>query len=102
MIAYPRALFRILFLLMMTIVLGGLQTLLCWLPRPYFYILPNIWGRCAVWAFGIKLVLRGEPSRARPTIFIANHSSYLDIVTLSAVLHACFISKASVENWPIA
>jgi 1-acyl-sn-glycerol-3-phosphate acyltransferase len=102
MIAYLRAFFRVIALLLITLIIGGLQTLLMWLPRPYFYYLPNLWGRLAVWAFGIKMIYRGKPYMDRPTIFIANHSSYLDIITLSAALKACFISKASVEHWPIA
>jgi 1-acyl-sn-glycerol-3-phosphate acyltransferase len=36
----------------------------------------------------------------RPVIFTANHSSWLDIVALGAVLPACFIAKGEIAGWP--
>lgn len=101
MIAVCRAIFRVIFLLIVTGIIGGLQTLFIWLPRPYFYFFPNLYGRLATWGLGIKLIIRGDVSKTRPTIYIPNHASYLDILTLSAATHACFISKADVKNWPI-
>jgi len=50
---------------------------------------------------GLKLRVIGELAAARPVLFIANHSSWLDIVALGAVLPACFIAKGEVAGWPV-
>lgn len=51
--------------------------------------------------FGIKRVIRGEMSTHRPTYFISNHLSYLDIVVLGSEIPASFISKQEIARWPV-
>ena len=41
---------------------------------------------------------RGGPD---PVLFVANHSSWLDIVVLSCVIPGSFVSKAEVRGWPV-
>jgi 1-acyl-sn-glycerol-3-phosphate acyltransferase len=36
----------------------------------------------------------------RPVVFVANHSSWLDIPVLGGRLDACFVSKDEVGRWP--
>lgn len=43
---------------------------------------------------------RAQPS-GRPVIFVANHTSWLDIPVLGSALQACFISKSEVGSWPL-
>lgn len=50
---------------------------------------------------GIKLVVQGEPTAARPTLYVSNHSSYFDIFVLGGLVDASFIAKAEIEQWPI-
>jgi 1-acyl-sn-glycerol-3-phosphate acyltransferase len=50
--------------------------------------------------FGIRRVVRGEMSSARPTLFVSNHSSYLDIEILGSLIPASFISRHDVAEWP--
>ncbi len=38
---------------------------------------------------------------SEPVLYVANHSSWLDIVVLSCVIPGSFVSKAEVRNWPI-
>jgi 1-acyl-sn-glycerol-3-phosphate acyltransferase len=50
---------------------------------------------------GFHVVTRGAAvTDARPTLFVANHASYLDILILGAVLDANFVAKAEVAGWP--
>jgi len=50
---------------------------------------------------GFHVVVKGaSPSAARPTLFISNHASYLDIIVLGSVLDANFVAKAEVAGWP--
>lgn len=39
--------------------------------------------------------------RKGPTLFVANHLSYIDIVILGASVYGSFVSKAEVRGWPI-
>lgn len=58
-----------------------------------------------------RLNIRGEPrnnhipdpewSTGGPTLFVANHTSYLDITVLGSLLNANFVAKAEIKSWPI-
>jgi len=50
---------------------------------------------------GLKLRVVGELAAAPPVVFVANHSSWLDIVALGAVLPGCFIAKGDIAGWPV-
>jgi 1-acyl-sn-glycerol-3-phosphate acyltransferase len=46
--------------------------------------------------------VKGEVSRSRPTIFVGNHLSYLDIpVLLTKAPQANFVAKAELARWPL-
>jgi 1-acyl-sn-glycerol-3-phosphate acyltransferase len=44
--------------------------------------------------------VEGAACETLPTLFVANHVSYLDIPILGAVLEATFIAKTEVAGWP--
>jgi lyso-ornithine lipid O-acyltransferase len=72
--------------------LVGLRAVSRWLPVYYH--------RAVCWILGIKVERRGTPSTSVPTLFVANHVSYLDIEVLGAVLPASFVAKLDVAEWP--
>ena len=37
----------------------------------------------------------------RPTLFVANHCSYSDVMVLGSVIVGSFVAKAEVARWPI-
>ena len=45
--------------------------------------------------------MRGAPSTHRPTLFVANHVSYTDIMVLGALIEGSFVAKAEVARWPL-
>lgn len=49
---------------------------------------------------GIRVERRGRRSRRHPTLFVANHVSYLDIEVLGSLLPVSFVAKAEVASWP--
>jgi 1-acyl-sn-glycerol-3-phosphate acyltransferase len=49
---------------------------------------------------GLRTETHGTPSTTHPTLFVANHVSYLDIEILGALLPASFVAKSEVANWP--
>lgn len=61
---------------------------------------PRAYHRLCLRILGIEVVVRGTRSPRRPTLFISNHSSYLDIPVLSAVADVSFVAKSEVNDWP--
>jgi 1-acyl-sn-glycerol-3-phosphate acyltransferase len=61
----------------------------------------RLWCRGVARLLGMRVSVEGKPFRALPTLFVANHVSYLDIVALGAVLDATFVAKAEVAGWPL-
>jgi len=55
---------------------------------------------------GVARVLRlvintdGAPAQPGPVLFVANHSSWLDIVVLSALAPVSFVAKSEIAHWP--
>lgn len=60
-----------------------------------FYL--SSWRKC----IGHQLVIKGELSRAKPTLFVSNHSTYVDILVLGTFIPARFVAKKEVAQWPI-
>lgn len=50
---------------------------------------------------GFHVRIHGARTTASPTLYVANHISYLDIHVLGSILPASFIAKAEVEKWPL-
>jgi 1-acyl-sn-glycerol-3-phosphate acyltransferase len=63
--------------------------------------LPRFYHRWSARFLGLNVVARGRPSAARPTLFVANHTSYFDIEVMGSLLEASFIAKSDMINWPL-
>lgn len=84
----------------LTLVAAPVQYLvLTFLPGHGGFI-PHLYHRAASFILGINRVEIGALSRQRPLLLLANHSSWLDIVVLSAALPVCFVAKSEVGTWP--
>ncbi len=64
-------------------------------------IFAQVYWRGVAGIVGLRLRVIGTPAPARPVLFIANHSSWVDIIALGTVLPGCFIAKADIANWPV-
>ncbi len=51
--------------------------------------------------FGIRLDVRGRVAKQKPLLIVANHTSYLDIEILGALVRGSFVAKAEVATWPL-
>ncbi len=60
----------------------------------------RVYWRGVARALGLKLRVTGQLAPARPVSFVSNHTSWMDIVALGAVLPACFVAKGDVARWP--
>ncbi len=61
---------------------------------------PHWYHRRACQLFGIRVHVTGHAPYPGPTLFIANHSSWLDIPVLSHVAPLAFVAKKEVGTWP--
>lgn len=62
--------------------------------------LPHWYHQRVCRLLGIRLHIEGEIRRDRPVLIVANHTSWLDIVVLSAVAPVSFVAKSEVSRWP--
>ncbi|MFV3074756.1 lysophospholipid acyltransferase family protein [Niveispirillum fermenti] len=62
---------------------------------------PRFYHRICCRIMGLQVEVKGTPATDRPVLFIANHSSYLDIPVLGSILPASFIAKVDVDGWPV-
>jgi 1-acyl-sn-glycerol-3-phosphate acyltransferase len=63
------------------------------LPRAYHVMCRRI--------FGVRVAVSGAMSAEHPTLFVANHMSYLDITVLGSLIAGSFVAKAEVSGWPL-
>jgi 1-acyl-sn-glycerol-3-phosphate acyltransferase len=99
-ISRPRAAARLLRYAAATLPLMPLQALLLALRAPLARRLPRWYHRRCCAILGLEVVAHGTASRAAPTLFVANHVSYLDIVALSTLADLSFVAKREVASWP--
>jgi 1-acyl-sn-glycerol-3-phosphate acyltransferase len=50
---------------------------------------------------GLNVSIKGQPSSNRPLLVVANHVSWLDIVVISSILPAIFVTQHGVASWPV-
>lgn len=62
--------------------------------------LPHWYHRRVCRLIGVRLHIDGDIAPNRPVLFIANHTSWLDIPVLSAVAPVSFVAKKEVGSWP--
>jgi len=55
-------------------------------------------GLCAL--LGIRVETFGRPCRERGVLLASNHTSYLDMPVLAAVIPVAFVAKSEVATWP--
>lgn len=59
----------------------------------------RLWAAQALPCLGLRYIARGQPMRGAGA-FVANHSSWIDIVALQRAAAPFLVSKAEVRRWP--
>lgn len=67
--------------------------------RAYFHSAMTFLAFCGR-TFGIDVVTHGRISETRPTLFVINHASYLDIIVFGGLVPGAFVAKREVRSWP--
>jgi 1-acyl-sn-glycerol-3-phosphate acyltransferase len=96
-----RAVRRLISILVWTLISIPIQAVLLLLPGRAKIAFPKVYWRTLCRLIGLRIQVVGEAARDRPVLFVSNHSSWLDIPVLGAVLEACFVAKTEVGTWPV-
>ena len=97
-----RVAWRLLTFTVWTLLCGLVQSVLLLLPGRAKVRLPLIYWAGCCWCLGLRVRVVGAPrARDLPTVFVSNHSSWMDIPALGSCLPACFIAKGEVGRWPV-
>ena len=95
------ALVRLCGFLAWTLLAMGPYLVLLALRAPAYARYMQRYFRVVVRLCGFRVRTRGRLARqAGPTLYVANHASYLDILLLGSVIRGNFVAKAEVAGWP--
>lgn len=96
-----RGVFRLAFFLLGTPPMMLMQLILLQLPGRAKERFPLWYHRTFTPTYGLKIRRIGRPSTVRPTLYVSNHTSYLDILVLGSMLVGSFVAKIEVASWPL-
>lgn len=68
---------------------------------PGYSRLPMVFHQGVKRLFNIYTVYEGRLRDEEPTLYVCNHTSYLDVFVLGSVLNGSFIAKSEVAGWPV-
>jgi 1-acyl-sn-glycerol-3-phosphate acyltransferase len=62
---------------------------------------PAFYHRNVCRLFGLKIRIIGTPVSGEGMLMLVNHTSWLDIILLSALMPLSFVAKAEISGWPV-
>ena len=62
--------------------------------------IPMVFHRGVARVLGLQFDVGGQVANSGPILFVSNHSSWLDIVVLSALAPVSFVAKSEIASWP--
>jgi 1-acyl-sn-glycerol-3-phosphate acyltransferase len=85
----------------LTLPLMAVQTALLAARSKFRVELPVAYHKLCCRILGFDVATRGQISERRPTLFVSNHVSYVDIEVLGGLVPGSFIAKDEVARWPL-
>jgi lyso-ornithine lipid O-acyltransferase len=64
------------------------------------YVWSRLYLRWVAWVAGLRIRIHGTPL-GQPALFLANHTSWLDIMAMASACGASFVAKDDVGRWPV-
>jgi 1-acyl-sn-glycerol-3-phosphate acyltransferase len=61
----------------------------------------SFWSRGLCRLLGLRIAAQGPLAAARPRLIASNHIGYLDVIVLSSIAPALFVSKDDLAGWPV-
>ncbi|HET7330807.1 lysophospholipid acyltransferase family protein [Dyella sp.] len=68
--------------------------------EPFTHRMIRAWSTGLMRIFGLRSVRVGQPLQDA-VLFVANHTSWIDIELLHSQRAACFVAKAEIAGWPL-
>ncbi|HEY8586783.1 MAG TPA: lysophospholipid acyltransferase family protein [Rhodanobacter sp.] len=68
--------------------------------EPFAHRMIRLWSTGLLRIFGLRPRRIGKPLRD-PVLFVANHTSWIDITMLHSQRAVCFVAKAEIAGWPL-
>jgi lyso-ornithine lipid O-acyltransferase len=68
--------------------------------EPFTHRMIRVWSTGLMRIFGLRSVRVGKPL-PDSVLFVANHTSWIDIELLHSQRAACFVAKAEIASWPL-
>lgn len=67
---------------------------------PYFFMMARIWAKCILigMGFNTKIVFEQHPEKGRSYMFVANHTSMIDIMLMLSIVENPFVFVGK-KNW---
>lgn len=100
-IAKVRAMSRLAVFITFLLIMMPFQGLALLLDRKLSVATPFFFHKVLCRILGVKVVVHGRRHRRGGVLFIANHSSWLDIPVMSSVIPGSFVAKSEIQGWPI-
>ena len=101
MVSSVRAAVRLVLYLSWTFLLLPVQIMAVLFGLDLARRLPRFYHRICSRLIGLDVVHRGAVAATRPILFVANHTSYLDITVLGSLIDVSFVAKAEIADWPL-
>jgi 1-acyl-sn-glycerol-3-phosphate acyltransferase len=95
-----RSTWRMATFLIFACAIASLQVICLALKSRLSHVLPMVYHRVCCRLLDLRVETRGTMSTVRPTLFVCNHSSYLDISVLGSIIPGSFVAKREVAEWP--
>ncbi|HXT79298.1 MAG TPA: lysophospholipid acyltransferase family protein [Acetobacteraceae bacterium] len=99
-----RAIRRLLSVLFWTLPCVPVQAICLLLPGRPKVLFARFYWAVFTWLLGVKVRVVGTPAignASRPVLFVANHTSWVDVPALGGVLDGCFVAKGDIATWPL-
>lgn len=84
----------------LTLPLMPVQSVLLRVSPKSARLFPHWYHRQVCRVLGIRLIVDGAVQPDAPVLLVCNHTSWLDIITLSALAPVSFVAKKEVGGWP--
>jgi 1-acyl-sn-glycerol-3-phosphate acyltransferase len=95
------ATFKLIGFLVLVILLVPVQVVYTLRKKNDPFRLPRLFHRLLIGLLGLRVRVHGTAAESSPVLFVANHSSYLDIPILGSIIPGAFVAKTEVGTWPL-
>ncbi|WP_339634464.1 lysophospholipid acyltransferase family protein [uncultured Sneathiella sp.] len=96
-----RPIITVIAVLLWTALLVPAQIIILLFFKQHRYYIPQIFHSGLCWLMRVKVIVSGKIETQRPTLFVINHISWLDIPVIGKIMQGSFVAKKEVEGYPL-